>query len=201
MFPPTYISCDYGCVTFVSLFINLRHPRDFTSHTSRRGTLYIYTWCAFWNHRNKCWTSRTDHGPHHLDPNLPLWVYRICAVQIQPRQYVLDHAYNTAPTRQHKLYHTDQESMVAAMTYLDHGVDWWYARDVKCLRWIAPFQPRARASVPYPTHQLLLLHCADHNRASLRVRCQVLPGHDAAAACLAKCLHVDGLQLALGARG
>ena len=40
MFPPTYISCDYCCVTFVSLFINLRHSRDFTSHTSRRGTLY-----------------------------------------------------------------------------------------------------------------------------------------------------------------
>ena len=42
MFPPTYISCDYCCVTFVSLFISLRHSRDFTSHKSRRGTLYIY---------------------------------------------------------------------------------------------------------------------------------------------------------------
>ena len=41
MYPPTYISCDYCCVTFASLF-NFRHPRDFTSHTSRRGTLYIY---------------------------------------------------------------------------------------------------------------------------------------------------------------
>ena len=30
MFPPTYISYDYCCVTFVSLFINLRPPRDFT---------------------------------------------------------------------------------------------------------------------------------------------------------------------------
>ena len=29
------------CVTSVSLFINLRHPRDFTSHTFRRRTLYI----------------------------------------------------------------------------------------------------------------------------------------------------------------
>ena len=28
----------------MSLFINLRHPRDFTSHTSRRGTLYIYSY-------------------------------------------------------------------------------------------------------------------------------------------------------------
>ena len=45
MFPPTYISCDYCCVTFVSIFINLRHPRDFTSHTSRWGTLYI---CRTW---------------------------------------------------------------------------------------------------------------------------------------------------------
>ena len=35
------ISCDY-CVSFVSLFINLCHPRDFTSHISRRGTLYVY---------------------------------------------------------------------------------------------------------------------------------------------------------------
>ena len=43
MFPPTYVSCDYCCVTFVSLFMNLRHPRDFTSHTSWRGTLYVYT--------------------------------------------------------------------------------------------------------------------------------------------------------------
>ena len=34
------ISCDY-CVTCASLF-NLRHHRDFTSHTSRKGTLYIY---------------------------------------------------------------------------------------------------------------------------------------------------------------
>ena len=36
------ISCDYCCVSFVSLFINLRQSRDFTSHTSRRGTLYTY---------------------------------------------------------------------------------------------------------------------------------------------------------------
>ena len=41
MFPPTYVSCDYCCGTFVSLFINLRHPRDFTSHTSRRRTLLL----------------------------------------------------------------------------------------------------------------------------------------------------------------
>ena len=40
MFPPTYISCDHCCATLVSLFINLRNPRDFTSHTSRRRTLY-----------------------------------------------------------------------------------------------------------------------------------------------------------------
>ena len=44
-----YIPCflqptsrDYCCVTFVSIFINLRHPWDFTSHPSRRGTLYYY---------------------------------------------------------------------------------------------------------------------------------------------------------------
>ena len=48
MFPPTYISCDYCCVAFVSFFINLRHPRDLTSHTSRRGTLYIYINVFFW---------------------------------------------------------------------------------------------------------------------------------------------------------
>ena len=35
------ISCDSCCVTCVSL-LKLRHPRDFTSHTSRRGTLCIY---------------------------------------------------------------------------------------------------------------------------------------------------------------
>ena len=28
MFPPTCISCGYCCITFVPLFINLRHPRD-----------------------------------------------------------------------------------------------------------------------------------------------------------------------------
>ena len=38
-YPTYYVSCDYCCVTLVSLFITLRHPRDFTSHTSRRGTL------------------------------------------------------------------------------------------------------------------------------------------------------------------
>ena len=42
MFPPTYTTCNCCCVTFVSLFINLRHLRDFMSHTSRRGTLYEY---------------------------------------------------------------------------------------------------------------------------------------------------------------
>ena len=36
----SHISCGC-CVTYVSLFINLRHPRDFTSHTSRRVTLCI----------------------------------------------------------------------------------------------------------------------------------------------------------------
>ena len=41
MFPRTYISRNYCCVTFfVSLFINLRHPRDFTSHIFRRRPLY-----------------------------------------------------------------------------------------------------------------------------------------------------------------
>ena len=38
------ISYDYCCVSSVSLFINLGHPRDFTSHTSRRGTFVIYTY-------------------------------------------------------------------------------------------------------------------------------------------------------------
>ena len=33
------LSCDY--VTCVSLFFNLRHSRDFTSPTSRRGTLHF----------------------------------------------------------------------------------------------------------------------------------------------------------------
>ena len=46
MFLP-YMSCDYyyychNCVTCLSFFINLRHLRDFTSHTTRRGTLCIY---------------------------------------------------------------------------------------------------------------------------------------------------------------
>ena len=42
MFPPTYLTCNCCCVTFVSLFINLRHPQYFMSHTSRRGTFYEY---------------------------------------------------------------------------------------------------------------------------------------------------------------
>ena len=33
------ISCDYDTRLF--LFFNLRHPRDFTSPTSRRGTFYV----------------------------------------------------------------------------------------------------------------------------------------------------------------
>ena len=37
----------YCCVSFVSLFNNLRPPRDCTSHTSRRGTLYIYSEVCF----------------------------------------------------------------------------------------------------------------------------------------------------------
>ena len=42
MSPPTYRTYDYcRCVAFVFPF-NLRHLRDFTSHTSRGGTLYIY---------------------------------------------------------------------------------------------------------------------------------------------------------------
>ena len=47
-FSPTEISCDFCCVTFVSLFINLRHPRDFTLHTPQRGTLHYYIYiCVF----------------------------------------------------------------------------------------------------------------------------------------------------------
>ena len=46
--------CDYCCDTFVPLFINLRHPRDFTSQTSRRGTLYYYEYVqmCFLAHRH-----------------------------------------------------------------------------------------------------------------------------------------------------
>ena len=65
MFPPTYISCDYYCVTFVSLSINLPHPRDFTSHTSRRGTLYVYM-CVF-HHTQLCGTLRlySEHSKRY----------------------------------------------------------------------------------------------------------------------------------------
>ena len=34
---------------------------------------------------------------------------RICIVQIQHKEHVLDHAEDTAPTRQHELDHTGQE--------------------------------------------------------------------------------------------
>ena len=37
------MSGDYCCVAFVSLFINLRHPGDFKTQPSRRGTCYYYS--------------------------------------------------------------------------------------------------------------------------------------------------------------
>ena len=47
MFPRTYIvSCDSCCVTFVSFFINLCHPRDLTSNTCRRGIMCVNVWMA-----------------------------------------------------------------------------------------------------------------------------------------------------------
>ena len=41
------MSCDHCCVTFVSLFINLRHSRGFMPHTPRRRTLYYYVKAFF----------------------------------------------------------------------------------------------------------------------------------------------------------
>ena len=48
---------------------------------------------------------------------------KICVVQTQPRKYVLDHAGYTAPTLQHELDHTDQESIgpeYSDKTGIDH---------------------------------------------------------------------------------
>ena len=45
--PSIYISFDYCYVTFVSLFIKLRHSRDFTPHSTRRQTLYYYVQLCF----------------------------------------------------------------------------------------------------------------------------------------------------------
>ena len=92
------ISCDYCCVTFVSLFMNLRHPLDIASHISRRGTLYtnIHTYtCVFLARRHFCspgrgsflvlsasWHAGRPPGPHEpartqhasLDPGRGLWL-------------------------------------------------------------------------------------------------------------------------------
>ena len=46
MFPSTYISCDYCCVTFVSLF-NLRHPRDFHVAHIPKGNLVLHVLMCF----------------------------------------------------------------------------------------------------------------------------------------------------------
>ena len=55
-------SFGYSCVSFVSLFINLRHPPDFTSHTSRRGTLYNEVKSFFFDRRavfTTAWQGRS----------------------------------------------------------------------------------------------------------------------------------------------
>ena len=88
MFPPTYISCEYCCVTFVSLFINLHHPRDFTSHTSRRGTLYYYVSLRFFAHRHifslpaaglfSCSRLRGTQGAR---PNITMQVWALAEVR------------------------------------------------------------------------------------------------------------------------
>ena len=67
-----YIPCflqptsrDYCCVTFVSIFINLRHPWDFTSHPSRRGT-FTYTYkCVLFSLRHS-FLFRPRVFPHGL---------------------------------------------------------------------------------------------------------------------------------------
>ena len=51
-------------------------------------------------------------------------LYRICTVQVQPRKHVLDHADYTAPTRQHGLDHTDQQSICPEGSRSSLGTDY-----------------------------------------------------------------------------
>ena len=50
----------------------------------------------------------------------------ICTAQIQHRKCgtstIVDHADDTAPPRQHQIYHTLQISNLPALEHLDHGV-------------------------------------------------------------------------------
>ena len=71
----------------------------------------------------KRFTPRTDHDPHHVDPNLLLWD----AVQ---------DLYSTAPTRQRQLDHTDEESICPERSRSSGG-DRLSARFVKkCSNWM-----------------------------------------------------------------
>ena len=116
IFPPTQtLSCDYCCVTFVSIFINLGHPRDFTSHKSRRGTLYIYIGWVSVGWQRHCQTcrlqrERDNQGTYHClflggrrnwRPN---FVHHLCGVEnLHSAQGELSDqrsVYGKAPTRQ-----------------------------------------------------------------------------------------------------
>ena len=61
---------------------------------------------------------------------------RICTVQIQPREHVLDDAGHTAPTRQHELEHTDHtdhtDQEYIYLADLDHDLIWTDLYDVSC---------------------------------------------------------------------
>ena len=46
-------------------------------------------------------------------------LYKTCIVQVQPRKHALDDADHTAPTLQHELVHTDQESL-SSLKDLNH---------------------------------------------------------------------------------
>ena len=113
MFPPTPIICNYCCVTFVSLFMNLRHPRSLTSHTtSRRGASYS----KFVNlsiYFGKCRFVCRSVCPHYLHTRLPhpLFLIRVdlfvCLCVRIP--YIPDHRIlympdHTVPYTEHPYY-------------------------------------------------------------------------------------------------
>ena len=67
----------------------------------RTGTNYIY----ITRQKNQI----DDHLDHLIVPCRSEVLCRICIVQVQPRNPVLDGADYTAPTRQDELDHTDQK--------------------------------------------------------------------------------------------
>ena len=82
-------------VTCVSLFINLRHPRDFTSHTSRRATMYTCIYLFFYSSTGNSHIPHENRGVSRNSPYQYVAFMRISACCTLVSSYSTDKCWQT----------------------------------------------------------------------------------------------------------